>query len=51
MHHSTAHLIQRLGVTREMLRYYEKSGLISPRRDPQNDYREYLWKISPCKWA
>lgn len=41
MHHSTAHLIQRLGVTREMLRYYEKAGLISPRRDPQNDYREY----------
>lgn len=34
-------LIERLGITREMLRYYEKVGLITPERSEENGYRNY----------
>ena len=30
-----------LGVPRSAIRYFEKQGLISPVRNPDNDYREY----------
>lgn len=29
------------GVTRQNIRFYEKQGLLSPDRDPENDYRKY----------
>ena len=29
------------GISRRNLRFYEQQGLIKPRRNPQNDYREY----------
>lgn len=29
------------GVTRQNIRFYEKKGLLTPDRNPQNDYREY----------
>ena len=32
---------QRLNVTRANVRFYEKEGLIFPKRNPLNDYRDY----------
>ena len=29
------------GVSRQNIRFYEREGLLSPERNPQNDYREY----------
>ena len=29
------------GVSRQNIRFYEREGLISPDRNPENDYREY----------
>lgn len=29
------------GITRQNIRYYERENLISPRRNPENQYREY----------
>lgn len=29
------------GITKQNIRFYEKKGLLSPDRNPQNDYREY----------
>lgn len=29
------------GVTKQNIRFYEKKGLLTPNRNPQNDYREY----------
>lgn len=29
------------GVSKQNIRFYEREGLISPERNPQNDYREY----------
>lgn len=29
------------GVSRQNIRFYEKEGLLAPRRDPDNDYRHY----------
>ena len=29
------------GVSRQNIRYYEREGLLHPRRNPENDYREY----------
>lgn len=29
------------GVTKQNIRFYEKKGLLTPDRNPQNDYREY----------
>lgn len=46
LRHSTAYLRKRLGLTRVMLCYYEKAELISPRRDPQSDYRASLEDLS-----
>ena len=28
-------------ITKQNIRYYEKQGLITPGRNPENDYREY----------
>ncbi len=41
MGHSSSDLVKRLGVTREMLRYWEEAGLIAPKRDEGNRYRSY----------
>ena len=30
-----------LGITRANVRFYEKEGLIFPKRNPLNDYRDY----------
>ena len=30
-----------LGITRANVRFYEKEGLIFPKRNPVNDYRDY----------
>lgn len=32
---------EQLGVTRANVRFYEKEGLIAPKRNPINDYRDY----------
>ncbi len=32
---------QRLKITRANVRFYEKEGLIFPKRNPLNDYRDY----------
>ena len=29
------------GVSRQNIRFYEREGLLSPKRNPENDYREY----------
>ncbi|MCR5229198.1 MAG: MerR family transcriptional regulator, partial [Solobacterium sp.] len=29
------------GITRKNIRFYEEEGLISPKRNPANGYREY----------
>ncbi len=29
------------GASKQMIRFYEKKGIISPARNPENDYREY----------
>lgn len=29
------------GVSRDMIRFYEKKGILSPARNPGNHYREY----------
>ena len=31
----------RSGVSRQNIRFYERQGLLSPARDPSNDYRDY----------
>ena len=28
-------------ITKQNIRYYERQGLIFPKRNPENDYREY----------
>lgn len=40
MAYSTSQMISKLGVTRQMLRYYESYGLIDPKRE-ENGYRRY----------
>ena len=32
---------ERSGVSRQNIRYYEREGLLTPHRNPENDYREY----------
>lgn len=32
---------QLTGITKQNIRYYERQRLISPNRNPENDYREY----------
>ena len=43
-----------LGVSPDLLRYYEKKGVVRPRKDEKNDYRYYeAWDISTlleCLW-
>ena len=34
-------MINQLGISREMLRYYESTGLLSPERSENNKYRKY----------
>ena len=41
MNWKTSEFARRLGITREALRYYEKSGLLSPGRCGENNYRAY----------
>lgn len=36
-------LYKNLGLTRETLRYYEEIGLITPERNPSNQYREFTF--------
>lgn len=39
------------GVSRQNIRFYEKQRLLSPTRNPENDYREYTEKdIEALKW-
>lgn len=37
----SSELIERMGITREMLRYYENAGLLAPNRGKENGYRNY----------
>ena len=30
-----------VGITKKNIRFYEDQGLLSPKRNPENDYREY----------
>ena len=30
----------RVGITKKNIRFYEEQGLLSPRRSPENGYRE-----------
>lgn len=43
-----------LGISRDLLRYYEKKGVVHPRKDQLNDYRYYdTWDINfllDCIW-
>ena len=43
-----------LGISRDLLRYYEKKGVVSPQKDKTNDYRYYdTWDINfliDCLW-
>ena len=43
-----------LGISTDLLRYYEKKGVVSPRKDARNDYRYYeAWDINfllDCLW-
>ena len=41
MEYTTAMLIKRLGITRQMLRCYEREGLLEPDRIEHNGYRTY----------
>lgn len=34
-------LEMRSGITKQNIRFYEKKGLLTPARNPQNDYRNY----------
>ena len=54
MGYSAKWVRDKLGVTRDMIRYYEKEGLIPSRssRNPANNYRDYseedlerIWSI------
>ena len=31
----------RAGITKKNIRFYEEQGLLSPRRNPENGYRDY----------
>ena len=33
-----------LGITADTLRYYEKEGIVTPCRNPENGYREYSFE-------
>lgn len=43
-----------LGISPDLLRYYEKKGVVAPTKDPENDYRYYdAWDINflmDCLW-
>lgn len=43
-----------LGISPDLLRYYEKKGIVHPEKDPDNDYRYYEpWDINfliDCLW-
>ena len=43
-----------LGISTDLLRYYEKKGVVTPTKDQQNDYRYYdVWDINfliDCLW-
>ena len=32
---------EEVGITKKNIRFYEEQGLLTPSRNPQNDYREY----------
>lgn len=43
----TSDLIKFLGVTRDTLRFYEEKGLLNPKKDSENNYRNYdIYDIS-----
>ncbi|MCI8538963.1 MAG: MerR family transcriptional regulator [Oscillospiraceae bacterium] len=43
-----------LGISPDLLRYYEKKGVVKPTKDPDNDYRYYdAWDVNflmDCLW-
>lgn len=39
-----------MGITRKALLVYEKKGLITPARNPNNEYREYSEEDLQCIW-
>ena len=41
MDYSIRDVSEILNLSREMIRYYEKNGVISPRRNDENSYRSY----------
>lgn len=50
--YSTNVLMSALGISRGTLRYYEQLGLVSPRRDPESNYRTYsnadVFRVVEC---
>ena len=43
-----------LGISPDLIRYYEEKGVVSPQKDPYNNYRYYdTWDINfllDCLW-
>lgn len=43
-----------LGISRDIMRYYEKKGIVKPHKDENNDYRYYeVWDVNfliECLW-
>ena len=38
-------------ITKQNIRYYERQGLIFPKRNPENDYREYSEREIAIEWC
>ena len=41
--YNTSELYKNLGLTRELIRYYEELGIITPNRNINSNYREFDW--------
>ncbi|GAJ99825.1 MerR family transcriptional regulator [Geomicrobium sp. JCM 19055] len=42
--YKTSDLLEMIDVSRDALRYYEKQGILNPRHNEQNNYRQYTDK-------
>ena len=54
MRYKIGNVAKMLGISRDLLRYYEKKGVVHPQKDKGNDYRYYdTWDINfllDCIW-
>ena len=54
MRYTIGNVARILGISRDILRYYEKKGVVTPHKDKGNDYRYYdTWDINfllDCIW-